>query len=92
MLSAPDAHLGRTYDLTGPEALSLSEAAETLSTALGREVTYHDETIEEAYESRRKWPAPDWQYDAWVSTYTAIAAGELAPVTDDVHTLTGRGR
>jgi hypothetical protein len=53
-------------------------------------VSFHDETIEEAYESRRQWPAPDWQYDAWVSTYTAIAAGELAPVTDDVRTLTGR--
>ena len=90
VLSAPDAHIGRTYDLTGPEALSLSAAAETLSASLGREITYHDESIEEAYESRRQWPAPDWQYDAWVSTYTAIAAGELAPVTDDVRTLTGR--
>jgi NAD(P)H dehydrogenase (quinone) len=90
VLSAPHAHVGRTYDLTGPEALSLSTAAETLSSALGREIAYHDETIEEAYESRRAWPAPDWQYDAWVSTYTAIAAGELAPVTDDVQLLTGR--
>ena len=90
VLSAPDAHVGRTYDLTGPEALSLTTAAETLSAALGRQITYYDESIEEAYESRRQWPAPDWQYDAWVSTYTAIAAGELAPVTDDVRTLTGR--
>ena len=90
VLSEPDAHVGRTYDLTGPEALSLSAAAETLSAALGRQIAYHDETIEEAYESRRKWPAPKWQYDAWVSTYTAIAAGELAPVTDHVATLTGR--
>ena len=84
VLSTPDVHLDTTYDLTGPEALSFSEVAETLSRALGREVRYHDETIEEAYESRRKWPAPDWLYDAWVSTYTAIAAGELARVTDDV--------
>ena len=29
-------------------------------------------------------------YDAWVSTYTAIKAGEVAEVTDDVHRLTGR--
>jgi hypothetical protein len=29
-------------------------------------------------------------YDAWVSTYTAIAAGEVANVTDHVLTLTGR--
>ena len=90
VLSRPDEHVGTTYDLTGPEALSLAAIAETLSVVLGHEVRYHDETIEEAYESRRKWPAPDFMYDAWVSTYTAIAAGELAPVTDHVLNLTGR--
>ena len=30
------------------------------------------------------------EYDAWVSTYTAIAAGELDGVSDHVRTLTGR--
>jgi NAD(P)H dehydrogenase (quinone) len=90
VLSHPRAHVGMTYDLTGSEALSLTAVAETLSLALGREIRYHDETLEEAYESRRKWPAPEWQYDAWVSTYTAIAAGELADVTHHVLTLTGR--
>ena len=43
-----------------------------------------------AYESRKKWPAPQWQYDAWVSTYTAIARGELDLVTNDVEEVTGR--
>jgi hypothetical protein len=33
--------------------------------------------------------APDWRYDAWVSTYTAIKAGEVAAVTDDVRRVTG---
>jgi hypothetical protein len=53
-------------------------------------VTFHDETIEEAYESRRRWNAPDWLLDAWVSTYTAIAAGELEHVSDHVARITGR--
>lgn len=83
-------HQGATYDLTGPQALSFEEVARTVAEATGRATTYHDETVEEAYESRRRWPAPQWQYDAWVSTYTAIAAGELAAVTDDVERLTGR--
>jgi len=90
VLAEPGAHLGMSYTLTGPEALSLATAAETISTALGRPIRYHDETIEEAYESRRKWPAPDWMYDAWVSTYTAIAQGEVAEVTHHVLGLTGR--
>jgi hypothetical protein len=28
-------------------------------------------------------------HDAWVSTYTAVAAGDFACVTDDVRTVTG---
>lgn len=39
--------------------------------------------------SRASYDAPDWQLDAWVSTYTAIAAGEVARVTPDVHVLSG---
>jgi uncharacterized protein YbjT (DUF2867 family) len=89
-LRAPQQHRGLTYDLTGPEALTMSEAADILTEHLGREVRYHDETIEEAYASRRRWEAPDWQYDAWVSTYTAIAAGELDGVSGAVAALTGR--
>jgi hypothetical protein len=49
-----------------------------------------DETLDEAYASRASYGAPGWQVDAWVSTYTAIASGELAAVSDDVRALTGR--
>lgn len=90
VLLAPQQHAGATYDLTGPEALDLSEVAGLLSAHTGREVTFHDETLQEAYASRLRWPAPRWQYEAWVSTYTAIAHGELAGVTDHVQRLTGR--
>ena len=58
--------------------------------ATGRTVTYHHETLEEAYASRASYGAPAWQVEAWVSTYTAIAAGELAGPTSDVHGLTGQ--
>jgi len=90
VLTEPGAHRGSTYVMTGPEAITMSQVAETIARVQGREVTFHDETVEEAYESRKRWEAPDWQYDAWVSTYTAVAAGEMAEVTDDVLRLTGR--
>jgi NAD(P)H dehydrogenase (quinone) len=83
VLRDPGPHEGRAYELTGPEALSLAEIA----TVLG--VDYHDETIEEAYESRAVYGAPRWQLDAWVSTYLAIAAGELDTVTTHIADLTG---
>jgi NAD(P)H dehydrogenase (quinone) len=89
VLQAPDRHAGATYDLTGPEALTLTEVAATLTAVTGRRVTYHPETVEEAYASRAGYGAPAWQVDAWVSTYTAIAAGEMARVSTAVADLTG---
>lgn len=82
-------HHGRSYDLTGPQSLSLADAARIISEVTGREIRYQDETVAQAYRSRSGYGAPAWQLDAWVSTYTAIAAGELAPVTGDVQLVTG---
>jgi len=90
VLSDPEAHAGRTYDLTGPEALTLDEVATVLTAGLRRSVSYVDETVPQAYESRAHYGAPDWQVDAWVSTYTAIRAGELEQVSGDIEALTGR--
>jgi NAD(P)H dehydrogenase (quinone) len=89
VLLAPAQHAGRSYDLTGPAALSFAEMAAAITAVTGRPVTYHDETIDEAYASRASYGAPDWQVRAWVSTYTAVAAGELAAVSDAVEELTG---
>ena len=90
VLLDPESHRGATYDLTGPESLSFTDVARLVSESTGREVTFHDESVEEAYASRLAWDAPQWQYDAWVSTYTAIRAGEVEAVTDDVRRVTGR--
>lgn len=90
VLREPALHVGRTYDLTGPEDISLARAAEILTAGTHRTITFHSETVEEAYASRASYQAPRWQVDAWVSTYTAIAAGELAGPTSAVHELTGR--
>jgi NAD(P)H dehydrogenase (quinone) len=89
VLRAPAGHAGRTYDLTGPEALSFAEIAEIITAMTGRKVTYHPETLDEAYASRASYAAPAWQLDAWVSTYAAVAAGELATVSTAIRDLTG---
>jgi NAD(P)H dehydrogenase (quinone) len=89
VLGDPGQHVGATYDLTGPQALTFAEAVEIVGSVTGESLSYYPETVEEAYASRAKYGAPKWQVDAWVSTYTAVAAGELAPVSDDVPRLTG---
>lgn len=89
VLRDPGAHAGRVYELTGPQALTLAEVAAVITTVTGRPVSYVPETIEEAYASRASYGAPDWQLDAWVSTYTAIADGSLGTVTTAISELTG---
>ena len=84
-----DVHAGRTYVLTGPEALTLDDVAQELSEATDQAMRYERETVEQAYASRAHYGAAPYELEAWVSTYTAIAAGELAAVTDDVERVTG---
>ncbi len=89
VLRDPASHRGATYTLTGPEAVTLTEATSRMSEALGRSYRFVDQGLEEAYASRRQWSQEQWQLDAWVSTYTAIRDGEVAEVTGDVERLTG---
>ncbi|EHJ52257.1 SDR family oxidoreductase [Streptococcus macacae] len=90
LLTQPEKWLDRVLNLTGPKELSMSAIAETVSHKTKQVIPYIDETVEEAYASRRAWPAQQWEYDAWVSTYTAIKAGEQAGLTSDIERVLGR--
>jgi NAD(P)H dehydrogenase (quinone) len=80
-------HEGQTYEVTGIEAFTLTEAASELSRVTRRQITFENETVEEAWESRRPSGAPEYQIEGWVTTYTAIAAGDLEAVTDTVERM-----
>jgi NAD(P)H dehydrogenase (quinone) len=85
-----EGHDGQTYDVTGIEAFTLTEAAAELSRVTGRHITFEDETVEEARESRRPSGAADYIIEGWVTTYTAIAAGDLEVVRDCVERFLDR--
>ena len=80
---------GGVLDVTGPEALSLDDAAAVLAEVTGRPAAYRRQTVEEAWATRRPSGHPDWEVEGWVTSYRAIAAGELSRVTDVVPTWTG---
>ncbi len=82
-------HDAEALDLTGPRALTLSEAADLLSAASGRQIRYHAETLEEAYRSRSRYGAAEFEVAGWVTTYAAIAAGEFDAVSDAVARVAG---
>jgi NAD(P)H dehydrogenase (quinone) len=89
VLADPGAHAGATYDLTGPASQTLAWAASVLSGVVGRPITFEDETVEEAYASRVQYDAPDFEVDGWVTSYTAVATGELDVVSDAVERVAG---
>jgi uncharacterized protein YbjT (DUF2867 family) len=80
---------GRTLEVTGPEALSLDDATAVLTQVCGPPAVYRRQTVEEAWATRRPSGHPDWEIEGWVTSYLAIAAGEMATVTDVVPALTG---
>jgi uncharacterized protein YbjT (DUF2867 family) len=64
-----DGHQGRTYRMTGPEALSMAEIAERISRAIGRSVQYVNVAPE---EKRREWLAsgyPPERADAFLQLF-----------------------
>jgi uncharacterized protein YbjT (DUF2867 family) len=82
-------HSGATYDLTGPRAFTLAEAASVLTDTWGRKVRYEPETLDEAFRSRESYGAPAWEVAGWVTSYAAIASGELSQVSTAVRDITG---
>ncbi|GLU46050.1 SDR family oxidoreductase [Nocardiopsis ansamitocini] len=89
VLADPQTHEDRTYDVTGPEAVTLSQTVDRLSGVTGKRIGYIPETWEEALASRGGLGAPDWAVEGWVSSYAAIAEGELDRVSETVLDLTG---
>ena len=58
-----DGHVGKTYTITGPEALSFHEVAQKLAAAAGRPVTYQDVPPWDPCRSRG-WPSL-WRSLSW---------------------------
>lgn len=80
-------HPTTRYDLTGPELLTMAEVAEHLARTGGEPVKFVNETLEEAYASRAHLGAPDFEVGGWVTSYYAIARGELEVVSDTVERI-----
>ena len=83
-------HQGKTYVITGPEALSYDDVARKLSTALGRPVKYVNITPEDFKKSLLGWGIPEFMADGLNEFFAAIRAGYCAVVTNTVEEVTKR--
>jgi len=97
-------HEGCTYNVTGPEALTMAETAEHLSAVVGRKIVYQAQTPQEArdtrstsrlekFESERRMftghGLDDYEVEVFVTHFMQIANGELSTVSDTIPALTG---
>ncbi|MBH0780845.1 NmrA family NAD(P)-binding protein [Nocardia bovistercoris] len=81
---------GHTYDLTGPEALTLHEIAAILGELLGREITYATATPEQMREAMAARGVPDYYVEVALGIDRSVEAGLHASVTGTVAELIGR--
>lgn len=80
-------HEGQSYFLTGPESITQREQLEIIGEAIGKPVTYDELTDAQAREALLP-IVPEWVMDAVVG-YWAHTDGVPAPLTDEVHRITG---
>ena len=83
-------HEGRTYDLTGPQALTHSEMAAHFSDALGRRVEFIDVSPEAMRGALISVGLPSWQADGLLEDYAHYRRGEAAAVSSGVQDVTGQ--
>lgn len=90
VLTNPAAHAGKTYTLTGAEALTDAQMVAAISQAIGRELRYVDIPEAAAEEGMRHMGVPA-EVVAWMMSLNAIIkAGRAAAFSDDLQALTGK--
>jgi uncharacterized protein YbjT (DUF2867 family) len=82
-------HENKTYNITGPEALTHAQMAAQISEAAGQPVTFVDVPEQVFREALRGSGMPDWQADGLVEDYAHYRRGEAADVSSAVREVTG---
>ena len=85
-----DGHENQTYPVTGGEAQSCGEIAETLSDVAGKTVTYVDIPLEAAKEGMVSAGMPEKLAELMNELYALGPAGHLVCAVDTVEKVTGR--
>jgi len=89
-LASPDAHAGAQYAPTGPEALTVSDAAEVIADVTGRPAT-HNDTDRDAWIDGAVAAGVPAEYGEVLRMITeTVASGHGSRPNNDVENVTGR--
>jgi uncharacterized protein YbjT (DUF2867 family) len=87
--ASPEAHVGRTYWLTGPDLITYDDVAKELSDALGRTVEYRRTTPAEHRAAMLQAGVPESVATSNAQAFGLIAEGDAAWLSDEVASVTG---
>jgi len=87
---AATGHEGKSYALTGSEAVTNGQVAEKLSGIAGHKISYVDLPPAEFKKALLSAGMPEWSADALVDLQRLYREGKASLLTDDVERLTGR--
>lgn len=85
-----DSHIGQLYELTGPRLLTLAQAAEELSAAMGREVRYVPVSAEEFGAELGAHGMPEQDATHLAELLSEVLDGRSAHLCDGVQRALGR--
>jgi len=90
LLSEPQQHVGKVYELSGPEALSNAEIAERISRVIGTKVSFVDIPEAAQRQAMLGLGMPDWQVTAVLELQEYYRSGECACVDATTADLLGK--
>jgi uncharacterized protein YbjT (DUF2867 family) len=91
VLTEPAAHAGKTYTITGPQAVSISEVATTLTDVLGTSIGAQTVPADAAVAAMKEAGASEWVAEVIAREYSAaLAAGWADHTTPDFEAVLDR--
>lgn len=91
VLENPTVHTGKTYSITGSEALTQSQMADIFSQQLSKQVVHISPSAEEYKKTLAELNVPEFMHEFLVTLYGTIAKGQWEEVSSDYTLLTGKG-
>jgi len=83
-------HEGKTYLLTGPEAISYYNISDVFSEKLGRKISYIAVSAEDSHKSMIASGMPGWLADDLTAINIAYSQGNGSEISPDVEKVTGQ--
>jgi uncharacterized protein YbjT (DUF2867 family) len=90
VLSEPEGHIGKTYELCGPTEMSQQEIAAKISDVLDRKIDYIPATLEGYREHLSKYDLPEFTIQHFIEVAVDYQNGVFEGTDDVIGHVTGK--